>query len=171
MHGYRLKEVFDRRVSALWGLTTGQIYQSLATLERAALVESRGVRRGRRPTRRVYSVTPAGHAELAAWLERKPARWARPFREEILIRLMLLQKGHAPALRDWLDLQDAEVRSLSLRIERLKREQRSRADASQLTRIFLEGFAHHVEADLRSLQCFRDAVDAWLHAHDVSASE
>ena len=77
MHGYRLKEAFDERVGGLWGLTTGQIYQTLKALERAALLEGRGERVGARPARRIYSLTPQGTRALNAWLDETPAPWTR----------------------------------------------------------------------------------------------
>ena len=86
MHGYRLKEAFDERVGGLWGLTTGQIYQTLKALERAALLEGRGERVGARPARRIYSLTPQGTRALNAWLDETPAPWTRWTSQESVVR-------------------------------------------------------------------------------------
>src|SRR3954468_15751329 len=90
MHGYRVKELFDERMTPLWGLTTGQIYQTLTALERAGLVASRGERVGNRPARAIYAITDAGARELRRWLRDERPR-ARSFRGELPIRVMLLR--------------------------------------------------------------------------------
>lgn len=161
MHGYRIKEAFDGRVSPLWGLTTGQIYQSLAALERSALVESRNERKGRRPARRVYSVTESGKRELTAWLRESPAAWVRPFREEILIRLMMLQADQAPELWRTLGHQELEAMALLMRVTRMCDEQPRTEAGINLTRVFLDGMAQHLEADIRNLQRFRCEIERW----------
>src|SRR4051812_19331478 len=98
MHGYRVKEVFDERVGALWGLTTAQIYQALNALERRGLLESRGERVGNRPERRIYAVTAAGTRELARWLDAEPSHWARPYRADALLRLLFVRRGDVAKL-------------------------------------------------------------------------
>jgi DNA-binding PadR family transcriptional regulator len=157
MHGYRLKEVFDRRVSPLWGLTTGQIYQSLAVLERAALVESRGERKGRRPTRRVYSITEAGKRDLGEWLQ-APTTFARPFREEMVIRLMMLGGSQADGLLRMLARQTDEAKELLAHVMRMRAQRRVEGDGLDLTGVFLESMTHHLEADIKNLELFRGEI-------------
>jgi len=106
MHGYRLKDAFDERVGGLWGLTTGQIYQTLKQLERDGLLEARGERIGNRPARRIYSVTAHGTHALQAWLDEIPAPWSRPFRAELLIRLLFLRPGDLTRLGRALDREE-----------------------------------------------------------------
>lgn len=161
MHGYRIKEAFDGRVSPLWGLTTGQIYQSLAALERSVLVESRQERKGRRPARRVYSVTEAGRRELAGWLRRKPALKTRPYREELLIRLMMLREEEAPALWQSLRRQESEAATELLRIARLRNDPREKAGALDLAGLFLDGMTYHLEADIKNLRRFLGEIEEW----------
>lgn len=159
MHGYRLKKIFDRRVSPLWGLTTGQIYQTLAALERIALVESRGERRGRRPSRRVYSVTVSGKRDLAAWLAESPAP-SRPFREEMLIRLMLFGESHAENLLRAIGKQIDDATALLERVRRLREQHASTPRRGlDVTGVFLESMSHHLEADVRSLALLRHEID------------
>ncbi len=168
MHGYRLKTAFERRMSPLWGLTTGQIYQSLAALERAALVESSSERKGRRPTRRIYTITPAGRRELASWLQAKPVAWQRPFREDILIRLMMLRETDAANL--WISIrhQEHEARTRLLRIAHMRREHPPWARALDLGRIFLDGMLQQLQADLRNLEMFREAIEAWARQTGIA---
>ncbi len=157
MHGYRLKEVFDRRVSPLWGLTTGQIYQSLAILERAALVESKGERRGRRPARRVYSITEAGERDLDAWL-RSPIAFPRVFRHEMLIRLMVLGGDGARDLLDVIQRQADDARAMLAQVARLRARRTVDHDAFDLGAVFLASMTNHLEADIKNLELFHRRV-------------
>jgi DNA-binding PadR family transcriptional regulator len=171
MHGYRLKDAFDRRMSPLWGLTTGQVYQSLGALERAALVESRGERKGRRPARRVYSITPAGKRELAEWLATQPTAWHRPFREDILIRLMMLRETNATDVWRFVRHQAHEARTLLLHVTRAYRERCVSAPALDLGRIFLDGMIRQLETDLANLERFRDEIEAWAGERGIVLAE
>jgi DNA-binding PadR family transcriptional regulator len=169
MHGYRLKEIFAKRVSPLWGLTTGQIYQSLATLERGGLLESRGERAGRRPTRRIYSVTERGRTEMAAWLAAAPSAWTRPFREDLLIRLMFLRKADVGALCQSLARQEHEATLLLARVTHLRSGAAHEATAIDVRGTFLDGMTHHLEADIRLLQRCREEVDRWAKTDEARA--
>jgi DNA-binding PadR family transcriptional regulator len=168
MHGYRLKEAFDRRLSPLWGLTTGQVYQSLQALERAGLVASRGERVGRRPARRVYSVTADGRRELDLWLRETPTVWVRPFREEILIRLMLLREPDAAPLWQSLARQEHEVTLLLARVTRMRDELHGARSGVDLLATFLDGMTVHLEADIKSLQRFRAEIERWARRRKVA---
>lgn len=165
MHGYRLKEVFDQRVSPLWGLTTGQIYQSLAILERAALVEGRGERKGRRPTRRVYTITEAGKRNLDEWL-RSPTSTSRPFREELVIRLMMLGETGADVLLETVERQADEATALLAHVARLRTRLASDRRGVDLPAVFLASLTHHLEADLKNLELFRSEIARCLHARE-----
>jgi len=165
MHGYRLKGVFAERVSPLWGLTTGQVYQSLAALERTGLVESRGERAGRRPARRVYAVTERGRAELDAWLQRPPSSASRPFREDLLIRLLFLRSGDTKALLESLARQEHEATLDLARVARLRSDP-SAPDAIDVAGAFLDGMTHHLDADLKLLQRCREEVERWVEARE-----
>lgn len=170
MHGYGLKKVFDRRMSPLWGLTTGQIYQSLAGLERAALVESRTDRRRRRSVRRTYSITAAGRRELAEWLRAKPAAWSGAFREDILLRLMVLRGEEATSVLHWIGQQTQEARALLVRTSHLSRERSGHRDPLDVGRIFLEGLAMRLESDLKSLERLRSAIETWATERGLGAT-
>ncbi len=68
-YGYELKQTLEQRFGVLLPvLNAGQIYTTLARLERDGLVvghEVLGDSRGKR----VYELTDAGRAELAEWIE------------------------------------------------------------------------------------------------------
>jgi DNA-binding PadR family transcriptional regulator len=92
MHGYQLRAEFERRTAGTWPLNVGQVYTTLARLERDGLVEASAddtadgtttddPRRGVR-----YRVTPLGREEAAAWFT-TPVLRGQPPRDELAIKL------------------------------------------------------------------------------------
>jgi DNA-binding PadR family transcriptional regulator len=68
-HGYDLKRAYDARFGAIWGpLNIGQVYTTMARLERDGLVAHRTVAQGDRPDKKVYEITDAGRDSLDGWL-------------------------------------------------------------------------------------------------------
>jgi DNA-binding PadR family transcriptional regulator len=68
MHGYDLKVAFEAEVASLWTLNFGQLYPALEKLEQEGFVAKERIVQEDRPDKKVYSVTPAGRAELKRWL-------------------------------------------------------------------------------------------------------
>jgi DNA-binding PadR family transcriptional regulator len=62
--GYQLAKVFDLGVSSFWHAVPQQLYTELTKLESEGLIKGRQVIQHDRPNKRVYTVTPAGLAEL-----------------------------------------------------------------------------------------------------------
>jgi DNA-binding PadR family transcriptional regulator len=89
MTGYDLKKFFDQSVVHFWTTTQSHIYKALTDLERQGWVQKQLVPQEDKPTRKEYSLTPAGHAELRRWLTTPlpPA----PVREAWLIQLFFSQ--------------------------------------------------------------------------------
>jgi DNA-binding PadR family transcriptional regulator len=169
MHGYRLKDIFDERVSPMWGLTTAQIYQTLSALERAGLLQSRGERVGSRPERRIYELTDAGEHELLAWLQEPPSASMRPFRADLLLRLMFLREDDVARLRRTLDRQEHEALHLYTRVTQMPRSCTA-ADGVDvdILGLFLDGMAHHLDADLKILRRCRDEIERWSKARNIA---
>jgi len=67
-HGYDLKQSYDRRFGAARPLRFGQVYRTLAQLERDGLISVIGVEQGAGPDRKRYSITDDGVTDLARWL-------------------------------------------------------------------------------------------------------
>jgi DNA-binding PadR family transcriptional regulator len=65
--GYDLAKRFDGAVSYLWDATHQQIYRELAKLEAAGHVAVEILEQDDRPTKKLYSITPAGQEFLMAW--------------------------------------------------------------------------------------------------------
>ncbi|HYN97540.1 MAG TPA: PadR family transcriptional regulator [Pilimelia sp.] len=85
MHGYQLRTAFEDSTGGTWPLNVGQVYTTLARLERDGLVEPLdGDTAGQRPYRR----TAAGEAALARWFATPVGRADRP-RDELAVKLAL----------------------------------------------------------------------------------
>lgn len=68
MTGYDLKKFFDHSVGHFWSTTQSHIYKALGDLESRGWVEKRLVPQEDKPSRKEYSITEAGRAELRRWL-------------------------------------------------------------------------------------------------------
>ena len=88
MYGYQLRAEFERRTGATWPLNVGQVYTTLARLERDGFVAGHGGRRRGLVTRVMYVATAAGREEAAAWFTTPVAR-TQPPRDELAIKLAL----------------------------------------------------------------------------------
>ncbi|WP_093799302.1 PadR family transcriptional regulator [Streptomyces sp. Wb2n-11] len=65
--GYQLAKAFDIGVANFWHALPQQLYAELAKLEKEGLVAGRRVVQETRPNKRLFRVTEAGLAELAAF--------------------------------------------------------------------------------------------------------
>ncbi len=85
MYGYQLRSEFERRTGGTWPLNVGQVYTTLARLERDGLVTVTGADEEGHV---MYAATPAGHEEAAAWFT-TPVGRTQPPRDELAIKLAL----------------------------------------------------------------------------------
>ena len=84
-YGYQLRAEFEDRTGGTWPLNVGQVYTTLARLERDGLVEGQGEDGDGHV---VYAVTPAGREEVVAWFG-SPVPRTQPPREELAIKLAM----------------------------------------------------------------------------------
>ncbi|MPY79618.1 MAG: PadR family transcriptional regulator [Actinophytocola sp.] len=88
-YGYQLRAEFEAATGATWPLNIGQVYSTLARLDRDGLVESLGAAGDEDDGGRSrYRITDAGQAELRGWFDTPVARGDRP-RDELAIKLAL----------------------------------------------------------------------------------
>ncbi len=85
MYGYQLRAEFETRTGATWPLNVGQVYTTLARLERDGLVEPAGEDG---EGHAVYRITEAGRAEVLAWFSTPVSRTSPP-RDELAIKLAM----------------------------------------------------------------------------------
>ena len=89
MYGYQLRTEFEQRTGATWPLNVGQVYTTLARLERDGLVEKAEPGGPAEDDGHVmYQVTDPGRAEVAEWFTTPVAR-TQPPRDELAIKLAL----------------------------------------------------------------------------------
>lgn len=69
MNGYDLAKVFDKSVAYVWHAPHSQIYPELRRMEADHLVDAELLVRGTKGTKRIYSITEQGRAELTRWIE------------------------------------------------------------------------------------------------------
>ena len=88
-YGYELRAEFEARTGSTWPLNVGQVYTTLARLERDGLVEK--AEAGSPPDdggHVRYQVTDPGRAEVAEWFT-TPVPRTQPPRDELAIKLAL----------------------------------------------------------------------------------
>lgn len=85
MYGYQLRAEFENRTGSSWPLNVGQVYTTLARLERDGLVAAEGENEDGHV---YYRLTDAGNAEASAWWATPVRRESRP-RDELAIKLAL----------------------------------------------------------------------------------
>ena len=64
MHGYQLMDFIEHNLSTCTDLKKPTAYLALERLARQGLVSEHEVREGKRPPRKVYTITPAGEVEF-----------------------------------------------------------------------------------------------------------
>lgn len=90
MSGYDLAAVAQRSVAHVWPVSKTQIYSELRRLHGLGLVDGRDAETSRGPARTLYELTPAGEAELDAWVLREGAAVAQ-LRIPVLLKVLF---GH-----------------------------------------------------------------------------
>ena len=87
-YGYQLRAEFEARTGATWPLNVGQVYSTLARLERDGLVTPAEPGEGATDSQVHYRSTDKGRAEVAAWFA-TPVERSNPPRDELAIKLAL----------------------------------------------------------------------------------
>ena len=153
MYGYQLRQEFEASTGATWPLNVGQVYTTLARLERDGLVAvAEGADGGGGAdgdsSQRVYAITDSGHAEVRAWFA-TPVRHSSPPRDELAIKLALALTTPGVDVHKVVQVQrTATVRSLQ-DLTRLKAGADPVADAAWL--LVLEAMIFQAEAEVRWL--------------------
>lgn len=144
-HGYDLKREHDARLPGAKPLAYGQVYATLARLERDGLVEVATTEHEGGPERTVYAVTAVGREVVEAWLAAPDS--PGPYAAEELVRKTVtalhLRRDARPFLAAQREVHLARMRELVA-------AQRSAPDAA--TRIALDHSVFHLDADLRWLE-------------------
>lgn len=145
-YGYVLRARFEEVTGGSWPLNIGQVYTTLARLERDGLVEGTGVDH---EARVMYRLTDAGRAELEAWWAAPVERADRP-RDELAIKVALAVTTPGVDAAAVLQTQRAATMRSLQDLTRLKRH--GKGDPGTLPwRLVLESMVFAAEAEIRWL--------------------
>jgi DNA-binding PadR family transcriptional regulator len=146
-YGYQLRAEFEATTGATWPLNVGQVYTTLARLERDGLVralpESDG---GQRP----YEITPDGRTELALWFAEPVERGDRP-RDELAIKLALAVTTPGVDVRAVVQAQRTATMRTLQELTRLKAGSDDPTGPDLAWRLVLESMVFQAEAEVRWL--------------------
>jgi DNA-binding PadR family transcriptional regulator len=124
-HGYGLKASFEERTAGAWPLNVGQVYTTLARLERDGLVEQTPPPGDGDPdpsARQGWRITDAGRAALESWYA-EPVAGDPPPRDELAIKVLLAVAA------DGVDVSAVLQRQRTATLERLQEYTRLKAKA------------------------------------------
>ena len=154
-HGYELKRELEQHFgAALPPLNTGQIYTSLARLERDGLVDADRVAQDSRPNKRVYHLTPEGQAALDEWVA-QPTPGSR-LRDEFFMKLVLAGRAGIADPRVLIERQRGEYLQGLRDLDRLS----GAANGDWAEALLIEGAVLHLEADLKWLALCEERLTA-----------
>jgi len=146
-HGYQLRARLELALGPLAeALNEGQVYVTLARLEKAGLVTSRRVGQADRPNRKVYELTAEGHARVEAWLQ--DTSWPKPAPAEFHLKLVAAASA---GLADPVRLVDAQRHVLLAELAAAQRAALAEPGDS-VAGLLLEGVVLRLQADLRWLE-------------------
>jgi DNA-binding PadR family transcriptional regulator len=160
-HGYQLRARLQSALGPVGdAMNAGQIYVTLARLEKAGLVtceQTPGL--PDRPDRKVYALTAAGQQRVTNWIA--DVSWPGAGLAEFHLKLIA---AAAARLGDPLAIIDAQRRELLRRLRDAQRTAMAEPGGSEAAPL-LEGIALRLQADLRWLEaCER----AWTGRKDRS---
>ena len=115
MYGYGLKSEFEAATGQIWPLNVGQVYTTLARLERDGLVRAEVEVDGQK----VYRLTGAGRAELDGWFLGAVSREAVP-RQELALKLIFAVRSPSADVRQVIQTQRAATMRSLQELTRLK---------------------------------------------------
>jgi DNA-binding PadR family transcriptional regulator len=145
MYGYQLRTEFEASTGASWPLNIGQVYTTLARLERDGLVEPDD---GGTDAKATYRITAAGRDELARWFGTPLERQGRP-RDELAIKLAMALTTPGVDVRAVVQRQRTATLRTLRELTRLKAAADASADAAWL--LVNESLIFQAEAEARWL--------------------
>ncbi|HYJ67394.1 MAG TPA: helix-turn-helix transcriptional regulator [Nocardioidaceae bacterium] len=152
-HGYELKQALEGEFGTLLpSLNAGQIYTTLARLERDGLVVSRPVA-GDGRGKREYQLTVEGRAALAGWIE-KPVS-GRRLKDEFLMKVVVVASAGLAKPKHLIDGQRREYLQ-SLRDLNDLLDANGKGPTAEL---LLEGAILHLKADLSWLDLIEQRLE------------
>lgn len=143
-HGYELKREYDSLFTHARPVKFGQVYSTLARLQRDGLVAATSEVPGRGPDRRLYAITEEGVADLDLWL-REPEP-AEPYIRSVLFSKVVLALLSGRSARRFLDAQREEHQRRMRELTRAKRK------GDLADRLVADYALFHLEADIKWIE-------------------
>src|SRR6195952_5292248 len=146
-HGYQLRARLQLALGPLAeALNAGQVYVTLARLDKAGLVCAEHVGQSDRPDRKVYALTEDGRARVMAWLD--DTTWPKPAPAEFHLKLVAAETAGPGDPVRIVDVQGHAVLAKPAEAQRAALAQPDGAVAGLL----LEGVVLRLQADLQWLE-------------------
>jgi DNA-binding PadR family transcriptional regulator len=146
-HGYELRQRLVQALGPAGGvLNPGQVYVTLARLERAGLVEAREVPQPRQPDKKVYELTASGLERVTQWFN--DLTWSKVAPLEFHLKLVA---AAATRLADPVTLIDSQRLELLRELRQLQ-ELALRESPDSDGALLLEGASLRLQADIRWLE-------------------
>ncbi|MEV4801083.1 PadR family transcriptional regulator [Nonomuraea sp. NPDC049421] len=141
-YGYQLRVEFEASTGGTWPLNIGQVYTTLARLERDGLVAPGG---SDEQGRAIYTITEPGRRELEHWYGTPVAPTDRP-RDELTIKIAMAVAGGVDVAAVLQTQREATMRALQ---EHTRAKRRAGEGLAQ--RLVLDSLIFKAEAELRWL--------------------
>lgn len=149
-HGFALKRRYDELLGQGRELKYGQVYSTLARLERDGLAHGVGLEQGEGADRKVYAITDSGVGELDTWLATPHLPTGRPAELFTKVVLALVAGRAADAVLD------AQRRVYLARMRELTA---ARHTGDVVDRLAGDYEIAHLEADLRWIELAATRLD------------
>ncbi|MFY1695090.1 MULTISPECIES: PadR family transcriptional regulator [unclassified Solwaraspora] len=144
MYGYQLRAVFEAQTRQTWPLNIGQVYTTLARLQRDGLVHALPANEaGQRP----FEITGPGRDELARWFA-SPVPRATRGRDELAIKVAVALVSPGADVPAILATQRAAIMD---ELRDLNRTRLAVAPADLAQRLVLDAQLFQAEAEVRWL--------------------
>jgi DNA-binding PadR family transcriptional regulator len=154
-HGYEIRQALEAQFGdVLPALNTGQVYSTLARLEREGLVAGEAVP-GDSRGKRVYHLTDAGGRELKRWLE-TPVPGPR-LKDEFFMKFAI---ATLVGLVDPVVLIDRQRREYLQSLRDLDAAA-STGDKGVAAQLMVEGAVLHLKADIEWLDLIESRLTQW----------
>ena len=123
-HGYEIMHFLGTALGSTWHIGTSQLYALLKKLEQSGLLGSKLKTQDTRPSKRIFSVTPAGKKRFLGWLQ-IPTEHVRDLRIEFLAKLFFFDRL---SLKGGAQLIKAQTQVLEQIRERIKQREEKEKD-------------------------------------------
>ena len=139
-HGYTLKADYDERFGGGRPLRFGQVYATLARLQREGWAQEIAIEAGAGPERRRFAITNSGVQELTSWLSSPQPPTA--YDTSVLFAKTVLALSSGRSAADILDAQRA------VHLVRMREVTRGRRDGDWTRQLAADFELAHLQADL-----------------------